>query len=343
MKLLLKRILAGGFDISLVALFSFAYFLLLKHSGDTVMMITYYVIIRQYQTTPGGIVFGLKVSPINSDKKLMSFLRVFLLFLPLIVLIKAVAMIGTAFLLILINIIPALFTEKRLMLHDIISRSFVEKDERNIFTKKHKVFIWLGFIGVIIFWAGSSYNFGLNKINECQSLYKEEKYQEVIKQCSFIKNYPDTALVVGKSYTKMKNYDDAIKYLTLAESLGSKEATSHIAIAYMAKDDFEKALQLSEKVDDKLQKQILKCTIYAAKFGQTQNADDLITALAYLKLFSADFDVIQDPAKKAALSEGISGSFNSLKDFLTKQADQFLSEEQKAKIDPLVQQLQATK
>ena len=343
MKLLLKRILAGGFDISLVALFSFAYFLLLKHSGDTAMMVTYFVIIRQYQTTPGGIVFGLKVSPINSDKKLMSFLRVFLLFLPLIVLIKAVAMIGTAFLLILINIIPALFTEKRLMLHDIISRSFVEKDERNIFTKKHKVFIWLGFIGVIIFWAGSSYNFGLNKINECQSLYKEEKYQEVIKQCSFIKNYPDTALVVGKSYTKMKNYDDAIKYLTLAESLGSKEAAPHIAITYMAKHDFEKALQLSEKVDDKLQKQILKCTIYAAKFGQTQNADDLITALAYLKLFSADFDVIQDPAKKAALSEGISGSFNSLKDFLTKQADQFLSEEQKAKIDPLVQQLQATK
>ena len=65
MKLLLKRILAGGFDISLVALFSFAYFLLLKHSGDTAMMVTYFVIIRQYQTTPSGIVFGLKVSPIK--------------------------------------------------------------------------------------------------------------------------------------------------------------------------------------------------------------------------------------------------------------------------------------
>jgi uncharacterized RDD family membrane protein YckC len=342
MKLLLKRILAGGFDISLVALFSFAYFLLLKHSGDTAMMVTYFVIIRQYQTTPGGIVFGLKVSPINSDKKLMSFLRVFLLFLPLIVLIKAVAMIGTAFLLILINIIPALFTEKRLMLHDIISRSFVEKDERNIFTKKHKVFIWLGFIGVIIFWAGSSYNFGLNKINECQSLYKEEKYQEVIKQCSFIKNFPETTLVVGKSYAEIKNYDEAIKYLTLAESLGSKEAAPRIVIIaadYAAKHDFEKALQLSEKVDDKLQKQMLKCAIYAEKFNQTQNADDLITALAYLKLSSVDFDALQDQTKKAALSK----AFDSLKDFLTKQADQFLSEEQKAKIDPLVQQLQATK
>ncbi len=229
------------------------------------------------------------------------------------------------------------------MLHDIISRSFVENDDRNIFTKKHKVYVWLGLVAAIIFWCGSSYKFGMNKINECESLYKEAKYDEVIKVCSFMKNYPDTTLIVGKSYGRIKNYDEAIKYLTTAESLGSKEATSHIAIAYMAKDDFEKALQVSEKVDEKLQKQILQCSIYAAKFGQTQNADDLITALAHLKLFSADFDAIQDPAKKAALSEGIAGSFDLLKDFLAKQSDKFLSEEQKAKVDVLAQQLQTAK
>ena len=152
----MKRILAGTFDFTFIFLivaishyFSKHYFGTNANPASSIVSmggIVVYLLLRYHQTTAGGLVTGLKVS--SQSEKPMFFLRAFLLaFIPY----AWFFIIQGSSLILVINILPAFFTEKRLMLHDIISRSFVEVDDRQTdVLKKQKKTCWIIFIILVV-------------------------------------------------------------------------------------------------------------------------------------------------------------------------------------------------
>lgn len=293
-KLFFKRMLAGTIDLTLFSLIG-SVALGLLHIKGSLIFIIYTGILHEYKTTPGGMIAGLKITPINDLKNpeiglgkamwraaivgaLLAFFGISLIEL------KSYPEFFLIFLItIIINIIPFFFTEKRLMLHDFITRSFVKNDSES--THKYKWVIWLALAILII--ANAAANFlSDKKTKECSTFYDQGQYQKVISDCdkaSETSRDENLNFIVGSSYFKLGNLDKAIERFRSADIYGHTTASHFIVLSYMRKGDFEIAINISKTQTTDPVMMFLAASSYLEKFEKSANRQDLMNAAIYSK------------------------------------------------------------
>ena len=188
---------------------------------------------------------------------------------------------------IVINFLPAFFTERRLAIHDILSRSFTELDHR-IVKASHKLAVWGIFLFFVIL-QFALHKFHDSKMESCHDLYIKKEFQQVVDDCSkFSKKAQDAYLDlwVGYSQLQVKNYDEAINSFNSSEEIGY-EPSSYLAVfTHIKKQDHDQAIEIAEERKDDAAMSYLASSAYLAKFEKTDNIEDLKRSVAHFKLMS---------------------------------------------------------
>lgn len=298
MKFLIKRFIAGFLDILLLICIGMVAAELLPHSSsmNTSLIICYAMVLKLHHTTPGGMILGLKVT--SSGKKELGFMRSFWRMLifstaisaPILLVMFGKYSYAKALLISLIalsiNVLPSFLTYDRVMIHDVLSRSFVEEDDRNKFSKSEKNKLWAIFIIMLI--AGVYLlNKEGDKVKECKKIFNDKKYEEVIDSCAdeATRTRNDSLnLLVGSANLKLKNYKEAVNYFRAADIMGNKSASYLIAYSYMQNKEYKRALYWSKKKPKDPVMLFFTSGIYLEKFTKTRNPDDLVKAIAYSRV-----------------------------------------------------------
>lgn len=139
MHIIYKRLLSGVFDLLLIGITAIGLSQFLHSQTFFYIFIVYFAIFLLLKGTPGSLIFDTKISFIGKNNKLDFFKLTIRGSLVMIMLafIGCVALYGksypleaiqTIFFFTALNMSSMIFYKKELMIHDIISRSFLEND-----------------------------------------------------------------------------------------------------------------------------------------------------------------------------------------------------------------------
>ena len=187
----------------------------------------------------------------------------------------------------IINLVTYPFTKNKLMIHDILSRTRVIGDQRGIFGYLPKNIIWTTLILVFLTSLFLDAKRDEKHEKKCSEIFQSKDYRAFVKRCSHLES-ENMMFPIGYSQYRIGNYGEAINSLTKAYTLGNQRAVDYIILSQIEKDDFDKALKLSETVNRPLAL-YMSSSIYFKKYRKAKSNEDILKSYAYIRAFIEKF------------------------------------------------------
>jgi hypothetical protein len=297
-RLILRRFCAIVFDLILLKLASDSLSFFFSGAGNAALLGCFVGPLIAFKTTCGGIIFGLQTSPLKNQKPLGSIQAISrLLFLGFIFSGCSIILVLTNNLLLVLIIVgvdlaPLFLTKDRLMLHDIITRSYVKIDDRNNFSKKDKLSILLVFAALFLT-VISILIYSSKQFEKCELLYHSGNYQETLDECENLSDKvfnPKLSLISGKAAYELGLYDVASEKFVKSEILGEFRASYFLVMIELEKQNHLKTLLNSELDQANPIATFLASGTYLEQYEKNKQAKNLINSYAYSKLTLRIFD-----------------------------------------------------
>ncbi len=296
LNLLAKRLSSGVADMALVGAFSL--FLPRVNIGANLGFAVIWILMFLGKTSFGGALMKTSIvdfaeQPIKHWHGMWRILILFLLWFLMMIFVQE-KIFWALFLLIVIDIFPYFFTQKNLMLHDMIARSYIKNQETaQLLHKKSKSIIWLLLVFMLSAYSQNFY-LDIKSTLKCTKLFENGQFQEVINECEPLlktteaKNL-DLHYLIGLAYYNLKDYNLAISEFSQAKALGHKKADYFIGAVYFNKaehDNLLKWYQNLTKIDNFSIS--LVAGSYAQNYEKSRKKADFVMFISYLKVIKSE-------------------------------------------------------